>query len=106
MRENRYQAQLIDELHRRFPGCIVLKNDPNYLQGVPDLLLLVGDCWAMLEVKAAADSAVRPNQAYYVRMMDEMSFAAFIYPEVQEEVLDALQQSFEARWDARVPLRE
>lgn len=106
MRENRYQAQLIKELRRRFPDCVILKNDPNYLQGVPDLVLFVGDQWAMLEVKAAADSPMQPNQDYYVRQLNEMSFAAFIYPEIQEEVLDALQQSFEARWAACVPLCE
>ncbi len=106
MRENRYQAQLIKELRSRFPGCIILKNDPNYLQGVPDLAIFYGDQWAMLEVKAAVDSDQQPNQAYYVQQMNEMSFAAFIYPEIQEEVLDALQQSFEARWAACVPLCE
>ena len=106
MRENRYQAQLIKELNLRFPGCIILKNDPNYLQGVPDLLVLHGDCWAMLEVKASGDSPLQPNQDYYVRTLNEMSFAAFIYPEIQEEVLDALQQSFEARWTTCLPFGE
>lgn len=106
MLESTYQRQLIKNLRQRFPGCVVLKNDANYMQGIPDLTILYGDRWALLEVKAARDSDQQPNQAYYVQQLNEMSFAAFIYPEIQEEVLDALQQSFEARWAACVPLCE
>jgi hypothetical protein len=77
-----------------FPGCIVLKNDPNYLQGIPDLTIFWNDRWATLEVKKNADSSHQPNQDYYVETMDNMSFSRFIYPENKEEVLYELQQSF------------
>jgi 3-hydroxymyristoyl/3-hydroxydecanoyl-(acyl carrier protein) dehydratase len=77
-----------------FPGCIVLKNDPNYLQGIPDLLVLWRNRWATLEVKKTAKSSHQPNQDYYVATMDNMSFSRFIYPENKEEVLSELQQSF------------
>lgn len=77
-----------------FPGCIVLKNDPNYLQGIPDLLILWGPRWATLEVKKSANASHQPNQDYYVATMDDMSFSRFIYPENKEEVLHELQQSF------------
>ena len=33
MLENKFQANLIKELKERFPGCIVMKNDPTYIQG-------------------------------------------------------------------------
>jgi hypothetical protein len=52
--ENAYQAKLIRKLKRMFPDCEVLKNDPNYLQGILDLTILWGPYWAMLEVKASA----------------------------------------------------
>ena len=97
MRESQYQAKLIKRIKALFPGCIVLKNDPNYVQGIPDLLVLFGDRWAALEVKQSELASQRPNQRYYVGQMDDMSFAAFIYPENEEEVLDALQRSFATR---------
>jgi hypothetical protein len=101
--EAAYQSKLIRKLKRVFPGCEVLKNDPNYRQGILDLTLFYGPCWAMLEVKASASSAERPNQAYYVEMMNSMSFAAFIFPENEEEVLLALQEAFASRGAACLP---
>jgi DNA polymerase III epsilon subunit-like protein len=93
MLERDYQAKLIKKLRVLFPGCIVLKNDPEYLQGIPDLLILHGGRWAALEVKASERSPQQPNQDYYVRKLDGMSFARFIYPSIEREVLDALREA-------------
>ena len=92
--ERNFQAGLIKELKRMFKGCIVLKNDPNYIQGIPDLLILFKNKWATLEVKKSANSRKRPNQEHYVNLMNEMSFSRFIYPENKEEVLNELQETF------------
>lgn len=81
---------------------MILRNDPAYLQGVPDLIILFGDRWAALEVKLALNSEIRPNQRHYVHLMDEMSFAAFICPETEEDVLYELQCAFELERQARV----
>lgn len=94
MLESKFQSILIKDLKKMFPGCIVLKNDPNYLQGIPDLLILWRDRWATLEVKKAANASHQPNQDYYVATMDDMSFSRFIYPENKGEILRELQQSF------------
>ena len=94
MLESTYQAKLIKKLRNRFPDCLILKNDTEYIQGIPDLLILFGDQWAMLEVKASIDSPTQPNQHYYVQKAAEFSFGAFIYPENEEDVLDALQAAF------------
>jgi hypothetical protein len=102
VRENQYQAGLIRRLKERFPGCEVLKNDPSYRQGILDLTLFFGPCWAMLEVKASATAAERPNQAYYVEQFNNMSFGAFIFPENEEEVFTALQEAFASRGAACV----
>ena len=79
--ERDFQAKLIKELKMIFKGCIIMKNDSSYIQGIPDLIILFEDKWAALEVKKSATASHRPNQEYYVNLMDKMSFAAFIYPE-------------------------
>lgn len=91
MLESRYQALLIKRLRREFPGCIIIKLPTDYQQGLPDLLILFGARWAALEVKAHEDSPVQPNQVYYVQLMNEMSWAEFIYPENEEEVIRELR---------------
>lgn len=104
MTEAAFQAKLIRRLKQTFPGCVVLKNDANYLQGILDLTLLTREgFWACLEVKAERDSRRRPNQDYYVHLLDEMSFAAYVYPDNVEEVLTALQQAFASRRAACLP---
>ena len=102
MKESKFQHELIEELKREFPGCIVLKNDPRYIQGIPDLLILFKDKWAVLEAKESKDASHRPNQDYYISLMNEMSFARFIYPENKEEILDELQRSFRFRRTSRL----
>lgn len=101
--ERDYQSYLIKKLKTLFPGSLILKNDSGYLQGILDLTIFIEDWYGMLEVKASADSPEQPNQRYYVEMVDKMSFAAFIYPENEGEVLAALQQSFMARRKTRSP---
>lgn len=100
-RENRYQASLIKRIKSRFPGCFVIKLPSDYIQGIPDLLILYNDRWAALECKRSIKEVEtaryhQPNQDYYVQVMNGMSFASFISPEIESEVLDAVQQSFES----------
>lgn len=95
--ERDFQRNLIKELKDIFVGCIIMKNDSSYIQGIPDLLILYKDKWAALEVKKSATASHRPNQEYYVDKMDEMSYASFIYPENKEAVLDELQQTLFSR---------
>lgn len=94
MLESDFQAQLIRDLKKMFPGCIVVKNDSGYIQGIPDLTVFYKDRWATLECKKSAGAKKQPNQEYYVGRMNEMSFSRFICPENKEEVLHELQQSF------------
>ena len=96
-KESQFQRELIKEIKETFPGCVVLKNDPNYIQGMPDLTILHGDRWAVLEVKPDKGAHQQPNQDYYVGMLDDMSFSSFVYPENKEEVIHGLQQAFRSR---------
>ena len=94
--ERDFQGNLVKDLKKMFPGCIVMKNDSSYIQGIPDLLILHNDKWASLECKKTANANRQPNQEYYVGMMNEMSFSRFIYPENKEEVLSELRKAFES----------
>jgi hypothetical protein len=105
MLESVFQSKLIKELGVMFKGCIVLKNDPSYIQGFPDLLILYKNKWAALECKKDADAPFQPNQEYYIGVLDEMSYSSVIYPEIKEEVLYELQQAFGLRRATRVSKR-
>lgn len=101
--EGRFKSMFQNELERAFPGCVLLKNDANAIQGIPDILFLYHGFWAMFEVKESATATHQPNQDWWVARLDQMSFAAFVYPENMEEVLDALQYTLQSSGEARVP---
>ena len=94
--ESEFQAKLIKDLKILFQGCLIMKLDSSYIQGIPDLLILYKDKWATLECKKNANATKRPNQSYYVDKMNKMSFSRFIYPENKEEVLDELFKAFKS----------
>lgn len=94
MNETRYQRRVVERLELTFPGCIVIRNDPNRIQGLPDLLILYGDSWFMLEIKKSENEPTQPNQEYYVDFFNNMSFAAFLFPENEERVFYELQNTF------------
>lgn len=96
MLENKFKTRLIKDLKERFPEAIVVHLDPNEIQGIPDILVLFKDRWAALEGKKDAGASHRPNQDYYVSLMDRMSFARFIFPENKQEVLNEMERTFKA----------
>lgn len=93
--ESAFQRNIVQELKKIFPGCIVMKGDSSYTQGIPDLVILYKDKWAMLECKRNASASHRPNQDYYVNQFNDWSFASFIYPENKKQVLVKLKIFFE-----------
>lgn len=92
-KESVYQTLVIRRLEQEYPGCVIIPNDARIIQGVPDLLILFGDRWAMLEVKASESAPVRPNQPHYVDEFNRMSYCSFIYPENEDEVFYELQHA-------------
>lgn len=103
--ESKFQAKLIKELKQMFVGAIVTKVE-SYIQGFPDILILYGKQWAMLECKRESKSDKQPNQDYYVAKLNKMSFSSFINPENKEDVLNDLQRSFEIKRKPRIPVRK
>ncbi len=100
--ENKYQAGLIKRIKERYDGAIVLKNDSSYKQGIPDLTVLYKNKWAALECKRCDDASKRPNQSYYISKMDDMSFARFISPDNEEDILNEMDEAFEIRRTTRL----
>jgi hypothetical protein len=96
MKESEFQSKLISDIKKRIPGSIVLKTDPNYIQGTPDLIVLGKNKWAAIECKRSEKASKRPNQEYYISVMNEMSYATFANPKNKEEVLNELQQALES----------
>ena len=91
--ESVFQKELINELKELFPGCMIMKTDPGYIQGIPGILILFNNRWALLECKRDARSKHQPNQDYYVDRLNKMSYSAFIYPENKEVVINELQHA-------------
>lgn len=95
-KEKSFQSELIDNIEFLFPECLILKNDPTYIQGIPDLLILFNNKWAMLECKRSPTAICRPNQEYYIDRLNKMSYARVVSPETKEAILDDLQNLFES----------
>lgn len=92
--ESVFQKELMDEIKERYPGCMVLKNDSGYIQGIPDWTILYKDKWAVLEAKQKKKAIHQPNQDYYVDKLNDMSYSSFVYPENRESVLNQLSEVF------------
>ena len=93
--ESKFQKDLMDEIKKEFPGCLVMKNDSAYIQGIPDWTILYKDKWAVLEAKREANANKQPNQDYYVEKLNDMSYSRFVYPENKDEVINELHKIFD-----------
>lgn len=102
MLESKFQSNLVNKIKEMFPSCTILKGESGYQQGIPDLLILYRDKWAALECKRDLFATHQPNQDYYIDLFNEMSFASFICPENEQEVLDELQQAFKSGRSTRI----
>ena len=86
MKESIFQSEIKKTIKEKLPNAIIKKQDG--LQGFPDLLILNGNKWAMLECKNSSKAHHQPNQDIYIQKLNEMSYASFIFPENKEEVLN------------------
>lgn len=84
--EREYQPHVIKRLETEFPGGIVMKNDAGYRQGYPDLIFTYGKT-IHLETKRDDKATFRPNQQYYISLINAQGgFARSIRPENEEEI--------------------
>lgn len=103
--ESEFKRKLIMKIKTMYPGAIVLKNNANQIQGFPDNIILEGNHWAVFDAKKDEFSSHRPNQDYWINLLNEMSFASFVYPQNEEEFLYELQQTFGTNRGTRIPIR-
>lgn len=100
--ERDYKPILMARITRRFSvyGEVRFQhNDPNApaSQGIPDLTVFIGPTWSLLETKRSAKSKKRPNQDWWIKKWSGVTFCSVIFPENEEEVLDALERSLATR---------
>lgn len=95
MTEAEYQKKFTDKLKKIFPGSEILKNDSRYKQGIPDWTFYYGNKYGMLEIKKDIDASHQPNQDYYIEeFKNKGAFSAFVYPENEEEIIEAMKIHF------------
>lgn len=102
--ERDFQRRFLDDVQRAIPGCVLIKNDSSYIQGIPDWIILWSGKWAMFEIKASARASRQPNQDYYIDLFNRMGFARFVYPENADEVINEVQSAFGIRGSSRVSI--
>lgn len=85
-----FKARLAEE----FPGSFLLKTNANDLPGFPDRIFLWNNHWAAFESKRFLGAIKQPNQDYYIRLLNKMSFGTFVNPDNMEDVIDAIQHAF------------
>lgn len=95
--ETEFRTQLVKDLEELLPGCIVLYNDAQTRQGIPDLVVFYGNRYGFLEVKRSEKETRQPNQTYYTELFNEWSYGAVIYPENRELILDEIQRALGSR---------
>ena len=79
VKESDFQANTIKKLKVMFPGAIITKLDASYILGIPEVLILWGQRWAVFEFKKYVHATKRQNPDSYVDRMNTMSFARVIY---------------------------
>lgn len=105
IRESKFERNIVQKLLDLYPGAIILKTHPNYIQGFPDRLALVGDSWFAFELKRSERAIHQPNQDYYIELLRNMSYANFVYPENEQEFLYEIQRIFRTQRSTRISRR-
>lgn len=102
MKETFFERKLVEEIKDLYPGAIILKTDPSYINGFPDRLTLLGNTWFAFETKKGINSRHRPNQDYYISLLNNMSYARFVFPENREDFLNEILATFRSSRSSRL----
>lgn len=98
---NGFYSRVIRRLEIDFPEAIVLRGNSEHLNGIPDIVIIHHDRWAALEVKRRHDAPTRPNQKYYIDLLNNWSYASIIHPQNENEVFLELESALSSSRPAR-----
>lgn len=92
--EAEFQAAFVKRIRKSFNRALVLKNDSGYLQGIMDLTIILPGVIVFIEVKPYVGAPYEPNQEYYLDLVQQFGFfSVTLYPENEEEVFRAIQET-------------
>ena len=86
--ETVFSREFRQAISKVYPETIWIRTSPNQIQGIPDWIMLYQNRYFVFEFKKYEGAPSRPNQPYYVALLNDWSYARFVYPENREEVLD------------------
>lgn len=78
--ESNFQADLKKEIETLFPGAVIMKNDPNDIQGIPDLTVIWRDHWAWLECKTRNKCSQTVEPRFLYSVCTPLFFRGFYLP--------------------------
>lgn len=95
MLESQFRKEFLERLKARlYPVQIDVISTKPHNRSIPDDFIIGPRFWAALEYKKSANAPHRPNQDYHIERLNEIGYAAFVYPENGEEIIDDLERLF------------
>lgn len=95
MLESKFKRDFQLKAMRRFDGLIFVNVTPqNNFWGIPDSYFFFGPNWGALESKRSSTASRRVHQEYYVNLLNSMSYARFLHPGNEKEILDEMEYLF------------
>lgn len=90
--EKDFQSKFLAKLRKLGCKCYKQQMNATTRAGTPDVIVLLGPVWIMLEFKKAKNSPKRPGQQKNIDWANEVSFGWFVYPENADEVYEQIKR--------------
>lgn len=90
--EKDFQAKFLTKLRKLGCKCYKQQMNATTRAGTPDVIVLLGPVWIMLEFKKAKNSPKRPGQQRNIDWANEVSFGWFVDPSCADEVYEQIKR--------------
>lgn len=96
MRESNFRTEFLKRVKDLRPNEIFVEfADPHRINGIPDVIIFYRDKHVRLETKKSSDASKRKHQNYYIDLFNSFGvYSAFLSPENEEEVFNAIRRYF------------